>query len=141
MRTFTLKLRLALLFMVASCTHCALANSAVANIALTNIALAHTAVANAALTNLVGKSEDAQACLETLLKRQDELTAIQNRLIGNTPVSVQTTQQRDLARLIAAVNPLPASGTQPIALIDCNRTVSDLVAALRYAKQQVSVRQ
>ena len=89
---------------------------------------------------LVGKSADAQACLESLVKRQDELTILQERLIGNTPASVQTLPQRDLAKLIAAVVPLPASGTQPVALIDCNRTVSDLMAALRYAKQQVGLR-
>jgi hypothetical protein len=90
---------------------------------------------------LVGKSADAHACLESLVKRQDELTLLYERIIGNTPPSVQTNQQRDLARLVAAVVPLPAAGTQPVALIDCNRTLSDLVAALRLAKMQVSARQ
>ena len=98
---------------------------------------AFTAPANAAL---IGKSADAHTCLESLVKRQDELTLLQERLIGNTPASVQSGQQREFARFIAAVVPLPASGMQPVALIDCNRTLSDLNSALRFAKAQLSWR-
>jgi hypothetical protein len=96
---------------------------------------------NAAFAALIGKSADAHACLDSLVKRQDELTLLHERIIGNVPASVQTAAQRDLARAMAAINPLPLAGTQPVALIDCNRTLSDLIAALRLALAQLNLRQ
>ena len=90
--------------------------------------------------HLVGKSADADACLESLMKRQDELSALHEQIIGNVVPSLQTAAQRDFARSVAAVNPLPYAGAKPIALIECNRTLSDLIAALRVARMQLAQR-
>ena len=94
----------------------------------------------ASIAHLVGKSADADACLESLMKRQDELTTLHEQIIGNVVPSLQTAAQRDFARSVAAVNPLPYAGTKPIALIECNRTLSDLIAALRVARMQLAQR-
>jgi hypothetical protein len=108
--------------------------------------------AQAAVSEL---SPDVTACLKTILEKEKELTPLNHKIVAlkdepkdtkdakdakeskDTKESKNTKIKQDMAKLRDAANLERLKTMPPTTLVDCNRMLSDINAAIRFASEKL----